>query len=332
MSNTLEEKIFTMREISPGVDEYITQKKYIDPTNEAQIITLPEIYINCKKIIIDELEDFGIHCLDKENILTDVFRGSVLLFLKELFEYDKLKEFFFRLNDNEKETIKEIIKTKNDVELDFGLDLFISYMLNFNPNNYKLQQIRYYITDFYVDSKFYDNLYEVYNSLVFYDSETLDFNIAIVNFLKYKREHINKVRTAALYLSNIPSFQVSSFEINSRLAIHDSDLMYGDNLKASVTAWQLNQYPNISKETKEVIEEYEVLHHKSNRHHLEFYVGKEEIITLLDYIEIVSDIYDKQESKEEFLNDVRETIKDINVSETIKSKVINVASLLNLWS
>lgn len=329
MSDSTEKQISDLREVSEAVNEYITQHLFL---NEGDGIVDPtEILLQCRAILLEELKGFGIVPVDMEGIILDGYKLRNVINIREVFDEDFLKMFVTGLSTEDIEDLRDILRDKFSVDKEFGFEQIVTFILDRYPNNKKFMVMKYYSSDFFVESKFYDRFFDIVEATVRFVSETKDDNTLIVDYLKWKYNHIANVKKAAEYLITIDHGEkIYMVELRARLSIHDKDLIHGDRVRETALLWKLKNRKDISEDIKALMEVEDLKHHYSNRHHLEFY-EKGENISLIDKIEIVSDLYSGQGSKEEYISDVKKEFDEIDVDVDIKEELLRFAELLDLW-
>lgn len=329
MSDSTEKQISDLREISEAVDEYITQHLFL---NEGDGLVDPtEILLQCRTILLNELKGFGIVPIDAHGIILDGYKLRNVINIREVFDEDFLKMFVTGLSTEDTEDLKDILRDKFTVDKEFGFELIVNFILDRYPNNKKFMLMKYYSSDFFVENIFYDRFFDIVENTVRFISETKEDNTLIIDYLKWKYNHINNVKKAAEYLITLDHGEkIYLVELRARLSIHDKDLIHGEKVRETALLWKLKSRKDISDDIKALMEVEDLKHHYSNRHHLEFY-EKGERISLIDKIEIVSDLYNNQASKEEYIADVKKEFDEIDVDVKIKEELIKFAELLDLW-
>ena len=330
MSDSIQKQIMDLREISDSVNNFILQQSFINPTEEHEIDPT-EVLLQCRAILLEELREFGIVPSNQEELIMDGYKLRNAINIREVFDEEFLKMFITGLNDNAAEDFKNLLKDKYTVDKEFGLENMTGFMLDRYPNNKKFQMMKYYASDFYVNNDFYSRLFNIFESTVRFITETNEDNLMIADYLKHKFKHIENVKKAANFLMGLKYDKtISIVELKARLAIHDKDLISSEKVREVSLLWKLKQRENVSPEVIKQYEEIEYTHHHSNRHHLEYFVSGS-TIELADKIEIVSDIYNEQPTKEQYINDVMKTFANVEISEDIKKNLIGFANRLDLW-
>lgn len=330
MSDSIQKQIMDLREISDSVNDFILQQQFLSTTEE-QAIDPTEVMLQCRSILLEELKEFGIIPSNTEELILDGYKLRNAINIREVFDAEFLKMFITGLNDNDAEDFKNLLKDKYTVDKEFGLENLTGFILDRYPNNKKFQMMKYYASDFFVDNTFYSRLFNIFESTVRFISESNEDNLMIADYLKHKFKHIDNVKKAANYLMSLKYDRpFSSVELRARLSIHDRDLISSEKVREVSLLWKLKQKENVNHEAVRQYEEIEETHHKSNRHHLEYFASGTPI-ELVDKIEIVSDIYNEQPTKEQYINDVIKTFEGIDIAEEVKKNLIGFANRLDLW-
>lgn len=327
----IEGKLLNYMELSPAVKDFLIEGGF-RMVEEESGKTLNDVWLDCRRILLGEVTEYGIEVLHPEEMMLDGYKGETFVFLRELFEEDKLKDFFYHLTENDRERFKSFL---NDGESDaaFGLVGIIDFMTDLNPNNYELQRIRYYVDEFIVNKTFYTRVWHLLLTTNTYEPSDHYTNIEIMNYLKFKFDHITNVRIAAGYFERLKfDGELDLIELKSRLALHDIDVVHGDSLREIVAFKSIRDQIDPDPQMKKLADDQMMCHYLRNRHHMDYFIGKEEDMSLVDQVEILSDIYKKQETKEEYLKDMEEIMTLVPITEDTKNKLRSLAERFNIWS
>lgn len=331
MSDEKIRKILEYTELSDKVSDFIAEGGY-QTLEEESGKTLTDVILDCRKILQDELEEYGVRCNDKETILIDGYRSDCIAYLYEFLEDDNLRYLFSRFSEEEREKFKILLNGDPNDDPAFGLKGIIGFMVGFSSDK-KFKHINYYVYDFYVVDEFYKRMWTILLSSNFSEPDDPQTNIEIAKYLEYKFQHIDYVRKAAAYFETLDfGGELDLIELKSRLALHDMDLAYGDNLREIVALKNIKKQPSPDPHMLKQTEDMMMCHWKRSRHHMSFFEGKEDQLTLEDLIEIVCDVYDDQETKDDFIKAIEEIFPKVSLSDETKNKIRAMADRFNIWT
>ena len=155
----------------------------------------------------------------------------------------------------------------------------------------------------------------------------------IMNYLRYKHDHIRKVTYAFLNITG----KVDGLDlllIEARMAVHDSDLLDNTDMDRLALNHAIRKgHIQVSKELKtSAIMEHQA-HHYRSRHHIEYFIQNEIDPDIIDKIEIVADVFDEQPTKEAFIQDLMKEIDIEGVKTELRNDLIQLARRLtfNKW-
>jgi len=119
-------------EASPIIEEFIIYKIGIDTVSDIENSNLKEVFEECIKLLIEELEELGIIINDTSDITSNIIKCKVSVVLREMFDKKNINNTINSSKDL-KNYINDYISSG-----DYTEDTFITGLIEFIHESYKL--------------------------------------------------------------------------------------------------------------------------------------------------------------------------------------------------
>ena len=298
--------ISDLQSISPIVNDFIINEKYIHSDVEEGEINVNHIISQCYSLLISELRELGIvFSCDADEIIGDWHTARVVKYLRKHFDASTIFNFLVGLTEQQYDEFKSILDIVETEPLgnEILLANITNYMRDVYPHSEDWNVIRSNLDRIHSTHMLYEHLDAIIEDIeirgIRSNIPEVDFDL-LVKYTNKLAKHCENVEKAIITIMKWDK-SLNRTELFDRIEKHDKDLTYIDSMyvlaKISIEPKELPK--EMIKKAKDIV----TTHKRTNRHHPESFINNNFIdITREDLVEMVADMYDPTSSKEVIMN------------------------------